>query len=208
MAGQNKPFLRCHFGLWEVVTRIFWCKYTKYFIYNPLSINIHTQMKLCVIVVIPPGGEAVGRPGSDPPTPSLHTNSSAAVDSRWVGGVEAILQQGDSDIFLPTKHLHHLPILQRADGENRLIKRRKKGVMFFDCESKGQPLTAMQMSPCVSVKWPFVFNIWSVPSLLWNCPMSHRSKPTVWKTPPPFGKQSRPVSSTLLPKKIKNDLNC
>lgn len=76
--------------------------------------------------------------------------------------------------------------------------------MFFDCDSKGQPLTAMQMSPCVSVKWPFVFNIWSVPSLLWNCPMSHRSKPTAWKTPPPFGKQWRPVSSTLLPKK-KND---
>lgn len=91
MAGQNKPFLRRHFGLCEVVTRIFWCEYTQYFIYNPLSINIHThthtrQMKLCVIVVIPPGGEAVGRPGSDSPTPSLHTNSSAAVDSRWGWG--------------------------------------------------------------------------------------------------------------------------
>ena len=132
LAGQNKPFLRCHFRLWEVVTRIFWYKYTKYCIYN----HTHThQTRLCVIVVI------------------------------W-----------DGDISPLTKHLHHLPVLQRADSKNRLIKRKKKkrkGVMFFDCESKGQPLTAMQMSSCVSVKWPFVFSVWSVPSLLWNCPMSH-----------------------------------
>lgn len=43
-----------------------------------------------------------------------------------LGAGDAILQQGDSDIFLLTKHLHHLPILQRADGENRLIKRKKR----------------------------------------------------------------------------------
>lgn len=33
--------------------------------------------------------------------------------------------------------------------------------MFLDSESKGQPLTAMQMSFPVGVKWPFV-TIWSV----------------------------------------------
>lgn len=31
--------------------------------------------------------------------------------------------------------------------------------MFLDSESKGQPLTAMQMSSPVGVKWPFVFSI-------------------------------------------------
>ena len=156
LAGQNKPFLRCHFRLWEVVTRIFWYKYTKYCIYN----HTHThQTRLCVIVVI------------------------------W-----------DSDISPLTKHLHHLPVLQRADSKNRLIKRKKKKEKV-SCSStvnqKGNPSLQCKWAP-VS-RWNGLLSSASEVSQVYSgiALWVTRSKPTAWKTPPPLrgnsGVQSVPL---------------
>lgn len=144
------------------------------------------EIGVTLLVIKPTGGS-----GPEPLTPSLHK------------------QQQITDIFLLTKHLPHLPPLNRQtvkEKKKNNKKGRKRCQVLWLWIKRAPPPTAMQMSSSVWVKWPFVFTIWSVSRLLWSCPMSHRSKPTVLKMLPQFGEQT--VQSVLVSSPPKTTTSC